>query len=101
MNMTFDTSAPRRACGAPGPRRPKMPVPAQTWQPTVAEVQRHLDLAGEALLARLSRDHVVMALIGRIARDEHSLADRRACRKHTNYDMPVEADLRAIALAVC
>ena len=101
MNMTLDTSTPRRARRASGPRRPKMPVPAQTWPPTVAEVQRQLDLAGEALLAGLSREHVVMALIGRIARDEHSLAYRRACHLHTTYDTQVEADLRAIALAAC
>jgi hypothetical protein len=44
---------------------------------------------------------VIAALIGRIARDKHYLAYRRACRRRASYDTQVEADLRAMALAFC
>jgi hypothetical protein len=83
-------------------RTTKAPAHASLWwAPQAVAVQRQLELAADALLAGLTREGVIAALIGRITRDEQYLAYRRACRRRTRYDNQVEADLRALALAVC
>jgi hypothetical protein len=61
----------------------------------------YLELAADGALAGLTRAQVVEALIGRIERDMHYLAYRKACRRHTCYDDQVTADLRVLALAAC
>src|SRR5262245_17170428 len=61
----------------------------------------YLELAADGALAGLTRAQVVEALIGRIERDVHYLAYRKACHRHTRYDDQVTADLRALALAAC
>jgi hypothetical protein len=61
----------------------------------------YLELAADAALAGLTRAQVVETLIGRIERDAHYLAYRKACHRHTRYDDQVTADLRALALAAC
>jgi hypothetical protein len=62
---------------------------------------RYLALAREAALSGLTRERVITALLSRIRRDEGYLAYRKAAKRHTSYDEQVEADLRAIALAIC
>ena len=59
----------------------------------------YLDLAGEALLAGMSREQVIAQLVSRIRRDEGYLAYRKACYRRTSYDEQVLADMRALALA--
>jgi hypothetical protein len=61
----------------------------------------YLVLAREATLAGLTRERVITALLSRIRRDEGYLAYRKAVKRHTSYDEQVEADLRAMALAIC
>jgi hypothetical protein len=63
--------------------------------------QRQAELAADGLLQGLTRSQVIAALCGRICRDEHYLAYRKACHRRTSYDTQVEADLRVLALAVC
>ncbi len=98
MHTNLDTRAPRSACTSSMSHPPKTAMTERHWQPTADEVQRQVQLAGAALLDALNREQVITALIGQIACDEHSLAYRKACRKHTNYDDQVEAARRAIAL---
>jgi len=62
---------------------------------------RYLALAREAALSGLTRERVITALQSRIRRDEGYLAYRKAAKRHTSYDDQVEADLRAMALAIC
>jgi hypothetical protein len=62
---------------------------------------RYLALAREAAFSGLTRERVITALLGRIRRDEGYLAYRKTAKKHTSYDDQVEADLRALALAIC
>jgi hypothetical protein len=62
---------------------------------------RYVALAREATLSGLTRERVITALQGRIRRDEGYLAYRKAAKRHTSYDEQVEADLRAMALAIC
>jgi hypothetical protein len=62
---------------------------------------RYLALAREAALAGLTREQVITALQSRIRRDAGYLAYRKAVKRHTTYDEQVEADLRAMALAIC
>ena len=100
MHTTCDTRAPRGARTSSMSHPPKMAMSERHWQPTAAAVQRRVQLAGAALLDALTREQVITALIGRISRDEHSLAYRKARRKHTSYDDQVEADLPAMARAV-
>jgi hypothetical protein len=59
----------------------------------------HLELAAEAVLNGWTREQVIEALIGRIQRDQHYLAYRKACNRRTSYDNQVQQDLRALALA--
>ena len=61
----------------------------------------YLDLAGEALLAGMTRKRVIAQLVSRIRRDEGYLAYRKACNRRTRYDDQVTADLQALALAAC
>jgi hypothetical protein len=60
---------------------------------------RHLELAGEAVLAGLTREQVIAQLVSRIRRDEGYLAYRKACNRRTRYDEQVTSDLCALALA--
>src|SRR5262245_26824804 len=60
-----------------------------------------LDLAGEALLAGMTREQVIAHLVSRIQRDQGYLAYRRATGRRTSYDDHVHRDLRALALAAC
>jgi hypothetical protein len=60
---------------------------------------RHLELAGEAVLAGMTREHVIVQLVRRIRRDEGYLAYRKACNRRTRYDEQVTSDLCALALA--
>jgi hypothetical protein len=62
---------------------------------------RYLVMAREAALSGLTRERVITALQSRIRRDEGYLAYHKAAKRHTSYDEQVEADLRAIALAIC
>ncbi len=62
---------------------------------------RYLALAREAVFLGLTRERVITVLQSRIRRDEAYLAYRKAARRHTSYDDQVEADLRAMALAIC
>src|SRR5262249_21642978 len=59
----------------------------------------YLDLAGEALLAGMTREHVIAQLVSRIRRDESYLAYRKASNRRTRYDDQVQQDMRALALA--
>jgi hypothetical protein len=65
------------------------------------EEPRYLALAQEGALSGLTQQRVITALHNRIWRDEGYLSYRKAAKKHTSYDDQVEADLRAIALAIC
>lgn len=60
---------------------------------------RHIVLAREAVLASMSREQVIEAIIKRIRRDEGYLAYRKASGRRTSYDDLVQADMRALALA--
>jgi hypothetical protein len=94
-DQTIVPPRPRRRAGKTAAQAPR-------WRsPQATEVERQLELAADALLTGLTREGVIAALIGRITRDEQYLAYRRACRRRTTYDSQVEADLRALALAVC
>lgn len=66
-----------------------------------ASEPRHIALAREAVLAGMSREQVIEAIIRRIRRDEGYLAYRKASGRRTSYDDVVNADLRALALAAC
>jgi hypothetical protein len=59
----------------------------------------YLDLAGEAVLAGLTREQVVAQLVSRIKRDQGYLAYRKASGRKTRYDEQVTSDLQALALA--
>src|SRR5262245_54459145 len=61
----------------------------------------YLDLAGEALLAGMTREQVIAQLASRIRRDQGYLAYQKACNRRTRYDDQVQQDLRALALAAC
>ena len=60
----------------------------------------YLDLAGDALLAGMTREQVIEHLHTRIKRDLDYLDYRKANGKHTCYDEQVTQDLRALALAI-
>lgn len=60
---------------------------------------RHITLAREALLAGMTRESLVTALLGRVRRDAGYLAYRKACNRRTSYDEQVQQDMRALALA--
>ncbi len=62
---------------------------------------RHVVLAGEAILAGMSREQVIETIIKRIRRDEGYLAYRKASGRRTSYDELVTSDLQALALAAC
>lgn len=53
------------------------------------------------MLAGISRERVIEAIIKRIRRDEGYLAYRRASGRRTSYDELVTADLQALALVAC
>jgi hypothetical protein len=61
----------------------------------------YLALAGEAVLAGMTREQVVTQLVSGIKCDQGYLAYRKASRRKTRYDDQVTHDRRAIALAVC
>src|SRR5262249_21897788 len=61
----------------------------RTWSAT------YLELAADRALAGLTRAQVVEVLIGRVERDVHYLAYRKACHRHTRYDDQATTDLRA------
>jgi len=69
------------------------------WDPDAGSEATYLDLAGEALLAGMTREEVIAQLVSRIRRDEGYLAYRKACNRRTRYDQQVLADMRALALA--
>ena len=71
------------------------------WLPGQEPEVSSLDLAGQALLAGMTREQVVAQLISRIRRDVRYLAYRRASGRRTRYDDQVRSDLRTLALAVC
>src|SRR5260370_774225 len=75
-----------------------MAIQRHTTDDARASSAAYLELAADGALAGLTRPQVVDALIGRIERDVHYLAYRRACRRHMRYDDQVTADLRARAL---
>jgi hypothetical protein len=52
-----------------------------------------------AVLAGMTRGHVVTQLVSRIKRDQGYLAYRKASGRRTRYDEQVTSDLRALALA--
>ena len=60
----------------------------------------YLDLAGDALLAGMTREQVIEHLRTRIERDLDYLDYRKASGKHTRYDEQVTQDLRVLALAI-
>ncbi len=59
----------------------------------------YLDLAGEAVLAGMTREQVFDQLISRFKRDQGYLAYRKASGRRTYYDEQVTSDLHALALA--
>jgi hypothetical protein len=59
----------------------------------------YIQLAGDALLAGMTREQVIAGLISRIMRDQGYLAYRKACNRRTGYDNQVQQDMRALALA--
>jgi hypothetical protein len=59
----------------------------------------YLQLAGDALLAGMTREHAIAGLISRIKRDQGYLAYRKACHRRTSYDDQVQHDMLALALA--
>lgn len=59
----------------------------------------YLQLAGDALLAGMTREQAIAGLISRIKRDQGYLAYRKAYNRHTTYDDQVQQDMRALALA--
>jgi len=59
----------------------------------------YLDLAGEAVLAGMTREGVIAQLVSRIKRDQGYLAYRKASGRKTRYDEQVTSDMRALALA--
>jgi hypothetical protein len=73
----------------------------ELWAADETARQRQAELAADGLLQGLTRPQVIAALLGRISRDEHYLAYRKACHRRTSYDTQVEADLVALALAAC
>src|SRR5262245_63517076 len=52
----------------------------------------HLDLAGETLLAGMTREQVIVQLVSRIRREEGYLAYRKGCNRRTRYDEQVQAE---------
>ncbi len=66
-----------------------------------ASEPRHIALAREAVLAGMSREQVIEAIIKRIRRDEGYLAYRKASGRRTSYDELVTSDLQTLALAAC
>lgn len=64
-----------------------------------ASEPRRIALAREAVLAGMSRERLIEAIIKRIQRDEGYLAYRKASGRRTSYDEIVQADMRALALA--
>ncbi len=64
-----------------------------------AEPTPYLDLAGEAVLAGMTREMLVAQLVSRIRRDQGYLAYRKACNQRTSYDDQVTSDIWALALA--
>jgi hypothetical protein len=59
----------------------------------------HIQLAGDALLAGMTREQAIAGLISRIKRDQGYLAYRKACNRKTSYDDQVQQDMLALALA--
>jgi len=59
----------------------------------------YLQLAGDALLAGMTREQAIAGLISRIKRDQGYLAYRKACNCRTSYDGQVQHDMLALALA--
>ena len=59
----------------------------------------HIALACEAVLAGISCERVIEAIIKRIRRDEGYLAYRRASGRRTSYNELVTADLQELSLA--
>lgn len=59
----------------------------------------YLQLAGDALLAGLTREQAIAGLISHIRRDQGYLAHRKACNRRTSFDDQVQQDMRALALA--
>lgn len=59
----------------------------------------YIQLAGDALLAGMTREQTIAGLISRIKRDQGYLAYRKACNRKTSYDDQVQQDMLALALA--
>jgi len=59
----------------------------------------YLQLAGDALLAGMTREQTIAGLISRIKRDQGYLAYREACNRRTSYDDQGQQDMLALALA--
>ncbi len=59
----------------------------------------YIQLAGDALLAGMTREQAIAGLISRIKRDQGYLAYRKACNRRTSYDDQVQQDMQALALA--
>jgi hypothetical protein len=59
----------------------------------------YVQLAGDALLAGMTREQAIAGLISRIKRDQGYLGYRKACNRRTSYDDQVQQDIRTLALA--
>lgn len=77
----------------PTRRHTATPRPNNEASPT------YLQLAGDALLAGMTREQAIAGLISRIKRDQGYLAYRTACNRKTRYDYQVLRDMQALALA--
>lgn len=72
---------------------------AATLRPEGDASPTYLQLAGDALLAGMTREQAIAGLISRIKRDQGYLAYRKACNRRTSYDDQVQHDMHALALA--
>jgi hypothetical protein len=77
----------------------KTPKRTHDRAPDAEPATSYLDLAGEAMLAGMTREQVIAQLVSRIKRDQGYLAYRKATGRKTRYDEQVTSDLRALALA--
>lgn len=60
----------------------------------------YIQLAGDVLLAGMTREQAIAGLISCIKRDQGYLAYRKACNRRTSYDDQVEQDMRVRVLAL-
>jgi len=57
-----------------------------TPRPEGETAPTYLQLAGDAVLAGMTREQVIAGLISRVRRDQGYLAYRKACNRQTRYD---------------